>query len=155
MTTKAGVRDTVDAMGSTHSLRSLYLIQRWFSKTSIKSTATPKLASQPETWLLWLHSSLWLTKCNLLLIATGPIMSYPWRKSIYHMGSRKKSYLNTSSAKVGLFPILHNYFGGIFPESCNDLRKFTAHETKNALSLFWWHIFRIVTEHEVSLFQLP
>ena len=49
MTTKAGVRDTVDAMGSTHSLRSLYLIQRWFSKTSIKSTATPKLASQPET----------------------------------------------------------------------------------------------------------
>ena len=52
MTTKTKVRDTVDAMGSTHFSLSLYLIQRWFSKTSIKSTATPKLASQPETWLL-------------------------------------------------------------------------------------------------------
>ena len=54
--------------------------------------------------------------------------------------NRKKPYQYTlflQPPEVGLFPILHNYFGGIFPESCNNLRKFTAHETKKTVSLFW------------------
>ena len=135
-------------MGSTHSLRFLYLLQRWFSKTSIKSTATPKFALQPETWLLRSQSSLSLTeKCDLMLIATEPIIYELnlWRSVDVPRGTKtlqtERNLINTpyfsSSPEVGLFPILHNYFGGIFPESCNNLRKFTTHETKKTASLFW------------------
>ena len=82
-----------------------------------------------------------------MLIATGPIIYELnlWRSVDAPRGSKtlqtERNLINTpyfsSSPEVGLFPILHNYFSGIFPESCNNLRKFTTHETKKTASLFW------------------